>query len=168
MSTTQASNMTAESTLAANDSVSGRYLTFQLAEQEYGIAILSVREIIAMQDITPVPGVPMYVQGVINLRGRIIPVIDLRLRLCLEAAEQTERNCIIVTEIESEDSGQLQVGCIVDTVSEVMNVDADRIEAPPDLGVDLSTIMGLAKFEDCGKVISLLDIHRVLDTLQSF
>lgn len=163
----EANSSTLEAKASGTDSLEGRYLTFVLSKQEYGIGILSVREIIAFQDITPIPGVPGYVEGVINLRGRIIPVIDLGQRLCFAQGARSDRTCIIVTEIESEDDGAIQVGCIVDTVSEVMQIPGTDIEPAPELGpsVDLDSVLGLAKIGEAGKVISLLDIHRVLGSL---
>lgn len=145
----------------------GRYLTFQLASQAYGIAILVVREIIALQEITPVTGCPSYVEGVINLRGRIIPIVDLRVRLQFPRGERTERTCIIVTEVEG-DEEPVQVGCIVDTVSEVLDIEARQIEGPPELGqgVELDSLVGLAKLADGGRVVSLLDIEYVLRGLR--
>ena len=99
----------------------GKYLTFTLAAEDYGLEILKVREIIGMMDITAVPQTPEYVKGVINLRGRVIPVIDLRLKFGLEAAEYGERTCIIVVEVQSE-MGSVQMGVVVDSVSEVLNI----------------------------------------------
>jgi len=163
----QSNRSTLEAKTGGCDSLAGRYLTFVLSKQEYGIGILSVREIIAFQDITPIPGVPEFVEGVINLRGRIIPVIDLGQRLCFQQGARSDRTCIIVTEIESEDDGVVQVGCIVDNVSEVMQIPGGDIEPAPELGpsVDLDSVLGLAKVGDDGLVISLLDIHRVLGSL---
>jgi len=167
MSTQQSPSASIDQGTIGGESRAGKYLTFQLAGQDYGITILSVREIIALQDITPIPAGPSFLEGVINLRGRIIPIIDLRVRLSFSAGERNERTCIIVTEIEHEDEGVLQVGCIVDTVSEVRNIGAEEIEPPPELGagVDMSSILGMAKFDECGKVVSLLDIQRVLNSL---
>ncbi len=151
----------------ASEALAGKYLTFRLSGQSHGIAILGVREIIAFQDITPLPGARAYIDGVINLRGRIIPVIDLRLWLSFEAGERSERTCIIVTEIESDGEERIQVGCIVDTVSEVLDITAEQIKEAPKLGSspNLESILGLAKPEQDGEVVSLLDIHRVVDSL---
>ncbi len=147
----------------------GRYLTFVLSGQEYGVGILSVREIVALQEVTPMPGVPSYVEGVINLRGRIIPIIDLGQRLALEATERTSRTCIVVTETPGAAGEVLLAGCIVDMVSEVAQITSAQIEPPPQLGadVDLGSILGLAKVGDSEKVVSLLDIDRVLGVLSS-
>jgi purine-binding chemotaxis protein CheW len=143
----------------------GKYLTFSLAGEEYGIGILKVREIIGMMSITPVPQTPEFVKGVINLRGKVIPVIDLRLRFGLDAASYTERTCIIVVEIHGE-TGSVPMGIVVDAVSEVLNIRGTDIENTPSFGVKLNTdfILGMAKTEVGVKI--LLDIDRVLGTFQ--
>jgi purine-binding chemotaxis protein CheW len=139
----------------------GKYLTFTLAAEDYGLEILKVREIIGMMDITAVPQTPEYVKGVINLRGRVIPVIDLRLKFGLEEAEYGERTCIIVVEVQSQ-AGSVQMGVVVDSVSEVLNINGDDIEPPPSFGARLKTqyILGIAKAK--GTIKILLDIDRVL------
>lgn len=139
----------------------GKYLTFTLAQEDYGLEILKVREIIGMMDITAVPQTPEYVKGVINLRGRVIPVIDLRLKFGLEAAEYGERTCIIVVEVQSE-VGPVQMGVVVDSVSEVLNINGDDIEPAPSFGTRLKNqyILGIAKAK--GTIKILLDIDRVL------
>jgi len=141
----------------------GKYLTFTLAQEDYGLEILKVREIIGMMDITAVPQTPEYVKGVVNLRGRVIPVIDLRLKFGLEAAEYGERTCIIVVEVQSE-MGPVQMGVVVDSVSEVLNINGDDIEPAPSFGTRLKTqfILGIAKTK--GTIKILLDIDRVLTT----
>jgi purine-binding chemotaxis protein CheW len=143
----------------------GKYLTFSLAGEEYGIGILKVREIIGMMTVTPVPQTPEFVKGVINLRGKVIPVIDLRLRFGLQATAYTERTCIIVVEIQGE-TNALPMGIVVDAVSEVLNIRGADIENTPAFGVKLNTdfILGMAKTE--GGVKILLDIDQVLDTQQ--
>ena len=143
----------------------GKYLTFSLAGEEYGIGILKVREIIGMMSITPVPQTPEFVKGVINLRGKVIPVIDLRLRFGLDATAYTERTCIIVVEIHGE-SGSIPMGIVVDAVSEVLNIRSADIENTPSFGVKLNTdfILGMAKTE--GGVKILLDIDKVLGVFQ--
>lgn len=140
----------------------GKYLTFSLAEEEYGIGILKIKEIIGMMPITTVPQTPDFVKGVINLRGKVIPVIDLRLRFGIESNDYTERTCIIVVEILGQ-NGTVQIGIVVDTVSEVLNVKADDVEDTPAFGTKLNTeyILGMAKME--GGVKILLDIDRVLN-----
>jgi purine-binding chemotaxis protein CheW len=139
----------------------GKYLTFSLAGEEYGIWILKVKEIIGMMAITPVPQTPGYVKGVINLRGKVIPVIDLRLKFGMESIAYTERTCIIVSEISGGDR-KIQMGIVVDSVSEVRNIKPGEIEDPPTFGVALNTdyILGMAKME--GGIKILLDIDRVL------
>ncbi len=139
----------------------GKYLTFELANEEYGVGILKVREIIGMMPVTPVPQTPDFVKGVVNLRGKVIPVLDLRLKFGLEAMEYTERTCIIVVDVDTP-AGSIQMGCIVDKVSEVINIEADQIEETPTFGTRFNTeyILGMAKLE--GGVKILLDIDRVL------
>lgn len=139
----------------------GKYLTFTLAEEEYGIGILKIKEIIGMLPITSVPQTPDFVKGVINLRGKVIPVMDLRLRFGMPAIDYTERTCIIVVEIAG-NSGTILIGIVVDAVSEVLNIKGDDIEKTPTFGAKLNTdyILGMAKME--GGVKILLDIDRVL------
>jgi purine-binding chemotaxis protein CheW len=139
----------------------GKYLTFTLAEEEYGIGILKIKEIIGMLPITSVPQTPEFVKGVINLRGKVIPVIDLRLRFGIGEIDYTERTCIIVVEIASQ-AGTVQIGIVVDSVSEVLNVKGDDIADTPTFGTKLDTeyILGMAKME--GGVKILLDIDKVL------
>jgi len=135
----------------------GKYLTFSLANEEYGLEILKVREIIGIMDITAVPQMPPYVKGVINLRGKVIPVIDLRLKFGLEPAEYTDQTCIVVVDV-----GTL-TGIIVDTVQEVLDIDSSQIDPPPPLGgsIDTSFVLGMGKVKDDVKI--LLDIDKVLD-----
>jgi len=146
-------------------SLAGRYMSFYLQDEEYCVSILKVREIISAQDSTPIPRMPHYVRGVINLRGRIVPLVDLRLKLNLEFKEDTSQTCIIVTEIEGKADGDLmQFGCIVDSVSKVIDLTEEQLETTPTLGadVDVSFIQGLGKIEGSGKVTTLLDLDRVL------
>lgn len=139
----------------------GKYLTFSLDNEEYGIGILKVKEIIGMMTITSVPKTPEFVKGVINLRGKVIPVIDLRLKFDMPPREYSERTCIIVVEIES-DTRTISIGIVVDSVSEVLNIKEEEIEAAPVFGTRLNTsyILGMAKTE--GRVKILLDIDHVL------
>jgi len=141
----------------------GKYLTFTLADEEYGIGILKIKEIIGMMPVTSVPKTPEFVKGVINLRGKVIPVLDLRLRFGIEEIEYTERTCIIVVEVESL-SGRVEIGIVVDSVSEVLNIKGSEIEDTPAFGtrLDTSFILGMAKME--GGIKILLDIDRVLAT----
>ena len=139
----------------------GKFLTFALAGEEYGIKILKVREIIGFMVITRVPRAPYYVKGVINLRGQVIPVVDLRLKFGMEEAKITEKTCIIVVEgFNGEVS--VPVGIVVDSVSEVLDINGEAMEPPPDLGgeMDRSNILALAKLD--GAVKTLLDADRVL------
>jgi len=139
----------------------GKYLTFSLADEEYGIGILKIKEIIGMMPITTVPQTPEFVKGVINLRGKVIPVIDLRLRFGMDSIDYTERTCIIVVEIDGS-AGTVQIGIVVDAVSEVLNVKGEDVEDTPTFGTKLNTdyILGMAKME--GGVKILLDIDQVL------
>jgi purine-binding chemotaxis protein CheW len=141
----------------------GKYLTFSLAGEEYGIGILKIKEIIGMMAITSVPQTPEFIKGVINLRGKVIPVMDLRLRFGMPPMDYTERTCIIVVEING-GAGTVQVGVVVDAVSEVLNIKADDIEATPSFGTRLNTdfILGMAKMN--GGIKILLDINRVLSS----
>ncbi len=139
----------------------GKYLTFQLAEEGYGIGILKVREIIGMLPVTPVPQTPLFLKGVINLRGQVIPVVDLRLKFGLMEEEYTERTSIIVVEVKGL-SNNIPIGIVVDTVSEVLNIQAQEIEKAPTFGSAINTgfILGMAKTE--GGVKILLNIDQVL------
>ncbi|MEW6184194.1 MAG: chemotaxis protein CheW [Thermodesulfobacteriota bacterium] len=138
----------------------GKYLTFSLAGEEYGIVILKVKEIIGMMPVTPVPKTPTYVKGVINLRGKVIPVADLRLKFDMEESDYTERTCIIVVEIK-DGPGHVLMGIVVDSVSEVLNIRAGEIEDTPAFGTRMDTdyILGMAKTG--GGVKILLDIDKV-------
>ncbi|MFZ5570780.1 MAG: chemotaxis protein CheW [Thermodesulfobacteriota bacterium] len=139
----------------------GKYLTFSMAGEEYGIGILKIKEIIGMMPITSVPRTPPFVKGVINLRGKVIPVIDLRVRFGMPPVDYTERTCIIVVEIRGP-GGTIVIGIVVDSVSEVLNIKKEDIEDTPTFGTRLNTdyILGMAKMQ--GGVKILLDIDRVL------
>ena len=141
----------------------GKYLTFTIDDETYGIGILKVKEIIGMMPVTSVPRTPDFVKGVINLRGKVIPVTDLRLKFGMESVDYTDRTCIIVVEIEL-DGSTILIGIVVDAVSEVLNIKEEEIEKTPDFGTSLDTeyILGMAKME--GGVKILLDIDRVLST----
>jgi purine-binding chemotaxis protein CheW len=155
--------MNAETTTTAVAELAGKYLTFALAEEEYGLPVLRVREIIKMMDITEVPQVPPHVKGVLNLRGKVIPVIDLRLKFGFAQGEVTARTCIIVVEVALAAS-RVMMGIIVDHVSEVLNIVADEIEQTPQFGEHVCTdyMKGVAKVK--GTVKILLDLDRVLGT----
>jgi purine-binding chemotaxis protein CheW len=139
----------------------GKYLTFALGKEEYGLEILKVREIIGYMEITSVPRTPSHVKGVINLRGQVISVIDLRSKFGMESAERTEETCIIVVETRQQ-GRKLSTGLIVDHVSEVLDIAAEKIEEPPsfDAAVDTDFILGMGKIGESVKI--LLDIGRVL------
>lgn len=143
-------------------SAAGKYLTFNLAGQSYGIDVLKIREIVRIADITSVPQMPPWVLGVINLRGKIIPVIDLRLRFGLQPSTDTAQCCTIVAQARLPDGKTTQLGMIVDGVEEVAQVAAGEIEEAPDFGRELcgSYIIGMAKIR--GSVKTLLDVDRVL------
>ena len=141
--------------------LAGKYLTFLIAEEEYCVEILKVQEIIQMQKITPVPGSEAYIRGVINLRGKVIPVVELRKKFQMETAEDTEKTAIVVMLIETGDT-TVTMGIIIDSVCEVLDVAADSIEKTPALGssIDTGFIMGICKSDDSVKM--LLDIDKVL------
>ena len=135
----------------------GKYLTFVLADEVYGVEILKVREIIGMMPITPVPRTPDHVRGVINLRGKVISVVDLRRKFGMGATEETDETCIIVVNVAG-----FEIGTIVDRVSEVLDIHADQIEPAPSMGHDVDTdfILGMGKADQ--EVTILLDIGRIL------
>jgi len=138
-----------------------KFLTFLMAHEKYGLEILKVREIIGIMDVTPVPTTPAFVRGVINLRGKVIPVVDLRLKFGMEPKEDTQRTCIIVVHLAREGQ-EMIMGIIVDEVSEVLDIDQDQIEPPPSFGADIRTdfILGMGKVNQ--RVVTMLDIDRVL------
>ena len=115
----------------SSPSIARKFLTFLLGSESYGIEVLSIREIIRMQQITPVPKMPEHVRGVINLRGKVIPVIDLRIKLDLPKAEATDKTCVIVLDIKSESNESALLGIVVDAVEEVLNIESDQIEPSP-------------------------------------
>ncbi len=143
----------------AADRRAGKYLAFHLGQEEFGIPVLAVREIMGLQDITAVPQTPPHVRGVINLRGKVVPVIDLRLKFGLELAEYGQRTSVVVVKVD-----ELMMGVIVDGVSEVLNLAGAEIEDTPDFGTGVATpyLLGMAKTK--GKVRMLLDIDQVLST----
>ncbi len=147
----------------SNDSLakSGRYLTFGLGAETYGLPVLNVREIIRLCPITPVPRMPDFIRGVINLRGTVIPVLDLRAKFQMPEAVYGERACIIVVQLRNPEGGSTLIGAIVDTVEEVVQLGQSHIEATPDFGGLPSTqfILGLATLN--GGVKTLLDIEKI-------
>lgn len=146
---------------ASTTQSAGKYLTVSLENESYGIAVLKVREIIRMQKITPVPQMPEFVRGVLNLRGRVIPVVDLRVKFGLKA-EFADRTCIVVVQVKLPTGQLVQMGLIVDSVEEVVNLSGSEIEPTPDFGarIDTGYILGMAKVK--GQVKTLLDIDRVV------
>ena len=159
MSTITANEHRTDSRLAKSEKgeKGGKFLTFFLSTEEYGIEILKVQEIIGVMTITPIPRTPAFIKGVINLRGRIIPIIDLRLKLSMEEAKHTEETCFIVVKAHD-----MHMGVVVDKVSEVLDIAGENVEDAPSMGEDINTdyILGIGKAGD--KVKMLLDIDKVL------
>jgi len=159
------STVVKEPILKRNSAQEGKYLTFALGKEEYGLEILKVREIIGYMSITAVPRTPEFVKGIINLRGQVIPVIDLRLRFGMAQADITEQTCIIVAEI-NQNGRTFNAGLIVDRVQEVLDIDGKNIEETSALGSAIQTdfILGIGKVENTIKI--LLDIDQVLGGVQ--
>lgn len=153
---------TAEDAASTTLAKPGKYLTFLLGQESYGLPVLKVREIIRIVSITPVPHMPPYVRGVINLRGKLVPVMDLRIRFELTVREFTQSTCIVVAQVKSA-AGIVHMGFVVDGVEEVLNLTQADIEKTPDFGLKVSTeyLPGMANVKN--KVIALLDIDQVLD-----
>lgn len=149
------------SSVPSTAALAGKYLTVVLENEAYGIAVLKVREIIRLQKITPVPQMPEFVKGVINLRGRVIPIVDLRVKFGLRA-EFAERTCIVVVQVKLPTEQTVQMGLIVDSVEEVVTLQAGEIEPTPEFGarIDTAYLLGMAKVK--GAVKTLLDIDRVV------
>ena len=139
----------------------GKYLTFKLGDEIFGLEILKVQEIIGMMKVTQVPRTPEFIRGVINLRGKIIPVIDLRLKFIMNKLEDTVKTCIIVVQVLKQ-SKQFTMGILVDEVSEVLNILHEQIDEPPSFGstVNVEFILGIGKVAQ--KVVMLLDIDKVM------
>lgn len=154
--------------LTSTASQAGKYLTVVLDSEAYGLNVMKIREIIRLQKITPVPQLPAYVKGVINLRGRVIPIVDLRVKFGLKA-EFTERTCIVVVQVKLPTEQLVQMGLIVDSVEEVVTLASSEIEPTPDFGakIDTTYLLGMAKVK--GQVKTLLDIDRVVspETVQA-
>ena len=152
---------TVETTSAAQQ-LAGKHLTFVLGREHYGLPVLKVREIIRLCEITPVPQMPDYIKGVLNLRGKIIPVADLRLKFRLSNIADTDLTCVVVVQVSLPDNTKTMMGLIVDAVEEVVNLTAADIEPTPDFGgaVQADYILGMAKVK--GTVKALLDIDRVV------
>jgi purine-binding chemotaxis protein CheW len=139
----------------------GKYLTFQLASEVYGLEVLKVHEIIGMMPITRVPKMPIFIRGIINLRGKLIPVIDMREKFVLTKQNDTVKTCIIVVQIVEKDL-PVTIGILVDAVAEVLDIPMTNIEPTPSFGSDVNTqfILGIGKIAD--KVVMLLDIDKIL------
>ncbi len=159
-----AEELTATDTDQSQNTLNGRYLTFAIENEEYGIEISDVTEIIGIQTITDLPDTPYYIKGVINLRGKVVPVIDVRLRFHFEERGYDDRTCIVVVNINNS-----SIGLIVDTVSEVIDIPREDVDPPPQITKDSESryIAGLGKFEN--KVKILLDTKKLLfnEELQS-
>jgi purine-binding chemotaxis protein CheW len=149
-------------TLPTESRHGGKYLTFALMEESYAVDVRKVREIIRMTDITRVPQMPDFVRGVINLRGKVIPVIDLRMRFGFPDPTTTEHTCIVVVQIQIGSGMRRETGLVVDAVEEVMTINPQEIEATPDFGTDVDTryLLGVAKSR--GLVKLLIDLDRIL------
>lgn len=146
----------------ASRALGGKYMTFKLANEEYGLEILKVRDVVGLMKITRVPRTKDYVRGVINLRGKVIPVVDLRQKFGMQRTELTDQTVIIVVQFAAHDR-QVTTGILVDEVLEVMDIAGDRVEPTPDFGsggIDTRFILGIGMEGD--RVIFLLDISKVL------
>ncbi len=144
----------------------GKFLSFVLGSEEYGLEILKVHEINGMTGITPVPRTPEYVRGVLNLRGRVIPIVSLRQKFEMAAVEDTDRTCIIVVEVNHQGT-EITMGIVVDEVSEVLSITADQIDPAPLHGStvgDAGYVSGMGKLDD--RVVVLLDIDHVLSRVE--
>lgn len=148
---------TSTTNIAHGTGLAGKYLTFSLADEKYGLEILKAREINGMMDITVVPKSPSHVRGVINLRGKVIPVVDLRRRFSLPEVEHTEETCIIVVDV-----GEKEMGVVVDKVEEVLDIADENIEDTPAFGTNVDTTFILGMSKEDGQVTILLDITKVL------
>ncbi|MFA6543476.1 MAG: chemotaxis protein CheW [Limisphaerales bacterium] len=147
---------------AATAAVAGKYLTFLLGDESYGVSVLKVREIIRHTAVTAMPQMPDYVKGVLNLRGKVIPIVDLRLKFQLEHADVADRTCIVVVQVALSTSNAATMGLIVDAVQSVANVTGKDIEPTPDFGGQISAdyLLAMAKLEH--RVVALLDIDKVV------
>ena len=146
---------------ASVEGLAGKYLTFRLASEIYGLEILKVQEIIGILPITQVPRTPGYVRGVINLRGKVIPVVELRKKFGMDTVEDNERTCIIVVQVAGQD-GDMTMAILVDEVSEVVDIVANQIEQTPSFGTSIKTdyILAMGKIKE--SVVILLDVNKVL------
>lgn len=151
------------------DPRAGKYLTFRLGKEEFGIHVLRVKEIMGVQDITAVPGTPEHLKGVLNLRGKIIPVVDLRLKFAFPDAPFTQTTCIVVVQV-IESGEQALIGLIVDGVCEVLNLNGTEIEDPPDFGegVDIPFVLGIAKCKSGVKILLRIEDILTFQELRGF
>lgn len=142
--------------------LAGKYLTFEIGDESYGLQILRVQEIIKMQEITKIPRTPEFVEGVINLRGRIMPVIDMRKAFGMEERETSRNTCIIIVEVQRGEASTI-LGVVVDRVAEVLEISAGDIEPAPSFGAHVETqfILGMAKSKDSVNI--LLDINKIVE-----
>jgi purine-binding chemotaxis protein CheW len=147
--------------LAQGGNEQQQYLTFTLGDEMFAIGILSIREIIEYGNLTEVPMTPPFIRGVINLRGAVVPVIDLSIRFGRQPRETTRRTCVVIIEVETE-KGHQEMGIVVDAVSEVLEIPAAEIEPPPEFGTRIRNdfIAGMGKVN--GNFVVLLDVSRVL------
>ncbi len=161
MSTSQA--QITESTLQAEDGMD-QYLTFMLADEEYGVDILRVQEIKGWDGVTPMPNMPEYILGVINLRGTVVPIVDMRKKFGLEEIPYSKTTVVIMVRVEDEEHGERTMGMVVDAVSEVHNISASELKPSPDFGGNISTdsILGLATKNE--HMIIMLDIDHLMNT----
>ena len=159
----QATTTVAKGPAVPVDARAGKYLTFHLGKEEFGIAVLRVREIMGVQDITAVPEMPPCVKGVLNLRGKVIPVVDLRLKFGMPELEYSQRTCIIVVQVEHH-GVPILTGVIVDGVSEVVTFQGGDVEDTPNFGSGVETpyVLGMAKSKGAVKI--LLDIQQALSS----
>lgn len=154
----------AQDTANTSQGKGGKYLTFKLGREEYGLSLIRVREIIALMDITAVPLAPSYVRGVMNLRGRVIPVVDLRKKFGMDPTDDHDRKCIIVVDVMGGDTS-IQMSVLVDAVSEVLHIASEEIEDAPPFrsGVHTTFIHGIAKAKTGVKI--LLDVDIILSNI---
>jgi len=141
----------------------GKFLTFRLSEESYGIEVVAIREIIRMQRITPVPQMPSHVRGVINLRGKVVPILDLRVKFGLPVDDSSNRACMIVVDLLNKDGASSVIGLVVDAVEEVISISESDAEPSPDFGASLinESCLGIAKLKS--GVTTLLDIEKVVN-----
>ncbi len=159
MSETQTKTEQTQFTDGSEDTLRNMFLSFRLGDEDYCLEIRHVTEIVGIQKVTEVPDMPHYVKGVVNLRGQVIPVIDMRLRFNMEGRDYDERTCIVVISLKN---GQVQVGLVVDTVNEVRTIEESNVSPPPKSGTGQCAqyIRGLGKVGDEVKII--LDANKLL------